>query len=343
MNKISIALCTYNGAKFLEEQLASFSRQTRLPDELIVCDDRSSDATVEIIEEFARAARFPVTIHVNETNLGSTTNFERALSLCTGDLIFLADQDDVWFPNKLERFAAEFERSEKIGMVFSDAALVGENLEPLGHNLWDVSFTPEERRKAQSGRMLEVLLKRNVVTGATMAFRASLRKVFSPIPVDIPNTIHDAWIALMISTNAEISFIEENFILYRQHAAQQLGIDWKYKEKIKERMKKLPRRERYAEAIGCEEKEIARLRKLADILKFHPQFQNKEAEVLLDGISTSFMEESRQKARHYEARKNLPPNRLRRISPIIKELWTNRYRRFSKGFLSAGKDLLEKW
>ena len=339
MNKVSIALCTYNGVNFLPEQLRSFQQQTRPPDELIVCDDRSNDATVEIIEKFAQAAPFSVALHVNDENLGSTKNFERAISLCTGDFIFLSDQDDVWFPTKLEKFTAVFEQSKNVGMVFSDAELVGETLEPLGHRLWDFSFPPEERRQAKAGKMVEVLLKKNVVTGATMAFRTTFRTMFSPIPTGIPNTIHDAWIALIIAANANVSFLEEPTIFYRQHAGQQLGIDWKYKQKIKQ----TSRRERYAESIGFQQKEQERLIRFAEIIKFYPQFQKKTAEIRIDELAESFIEEGNQMIEHYEVRKNLPTEKLKRISPIIREFFTGRYKRFSKGFVSPVKDLFENW
>jgi len=339
MSSISIALCTYNGAKFLPAQLESFLAQTRLPDELIICDDCSTDATPQIAKEFARRASFPVFLYLNEINLGSTKNFERAVSLCTGDLIFLSDQDDVWLPPKLSKFAAEFESSKNIGMVFSDAELVGESLESLGHRLWDFSFVPAERQAARNGKILEVLIKRNVVTGSTMAFRAAFRQAFLPIPTGIPNTIHDAWIALVIAANAEISFIEENLILYRQHPDQQLGIDWKLSEKIKQ----TTRRKRYAESIGFERKERERLIALTKVTENHPQFQSRDTKALIDILTETFMKESAQKILHYEARVNLPANRLKRIAPIAGELFTGRYQRFSRGLASAAKDVFETW
>ena len=95
---ISVALCTYNGERFLEEQLASLEAQERRPDELVVCDDRSTDNTVSLLESFARTASFPVRIHINPINLGSTVNFDRAMRLCAGSLIAFCDQDDIWSP-----------------------------------------------------------------------------------------------------------------------------------------------------------------------------------------------------------------------------------------------------
>ena len=187
--------------------------------------------------------------------------------------------------------------------------------------------------------MFEVLLKKNVVTGATMAFRTTFREMFSPIPIGIPNTIHDAWIALVIAANADISLLEECSIFYRQHAGQQLGIDWKYKQKIKQ----TTRRERYAASIGFQQKEQERLIIFAEIIKSHPQLQKKGAEIRIDELIESFFEEENQMIEHYEARRNLPREKLKRISPIIKELSTGRYNRFSKGFISPVKDLFENW
>src|SRR5271168_2200141 len=93
--KISVALCTYNGERFLSRQLASMLQQSRLPDELVVCDDRSTDNTIEILQDFSASAGFPVKITRNEHNLGFVANFERAIQLCQGDLIALSDQDDI--------------------------------------------------------------------------------------------------------------------------------------------------------------------------------------------------------------------------------------------------------
>ena len=95
-------MCTYNGAQFLKEQLASIAAQFRPPDELVVCDDGSSDGTGEIVKEFARRSPFATRFVVNDQNLGSTKNFEKAIFLCQGTIVSLADQDDVWYRHKLE-------------------------------------------------------------------------------------------------------------------------------------------------------------------------------------------------------------------------------------------------
>src|SRR5262249_31567365 len=95
-------MCTYNGAEFLPAQWESILAQSRKPDEIVVCDDGSSDQTRALLEQFASGSAIPVTIQLNQTNLGSVKNFEQAIRLCTGDIIALSDQDDVWRSDKLQ-------------------------------------------------------------------------------------------------------------------------------------------------------------------------------------------------------------------------------------------------
>ncbi len=318
--KISIALCTYNGEKFLNEQLESFLVQTRLPDELIVGDDRSNDATVRLIEDFAKTSPFSVHLKINEKNLGSTKNFEQTILRCSGDLIFLSDQDDVWQNNKIEKIVNVFVENKEVGMVFTNAEIVDENLNSVGQDLWHFTF-PNERRNVN---LFDNLLRQNVVTGATMAFKSNFCNEFSPIPFDIPNAIHDAWISLVIAANADVKFIDENLVKYRQHSNQQLGIN-------------LNDKGNYAKSIVYNQNEILRLQKMREIFCTNSAFSHLEK---VDAIE-KFIIEKREIIKHYEARMNLNNNRLSRILPILRELKSGRYARFSKGFLSAAKDLFE--
>src|SRR6185295_14781386 len=137
--KISIAMCTYNGARFLPAQLESIVRQSRPPDEIVICDDRSTDDTRALLQQVANDARFQ--INLNENNLGTVKNFEQAVSLCTGDVIALSDQDDVWREDKLQTIEAAFERNPKAGLVFSDAEIVDETLNSVNRRMWhEVGF-----------------------------------------------------------------------------------------------------------------------------------------------------------------------------------------------------------
>jgi len=334
MSKVSIALCTYNGAKFLDEQVDSFLEQTRLPDELIVCDDCSQDETVAKLEKFAATAPFPVKIFENESNLRSTKNFEKAITLCTGEIIFLSDQDDYWQPRKIERILQEFQKNEAVGLVFSNAEISDDNLQPLGQDLWDFTFPAEKRVIAADKNLFDVLISQNAVTGATMAFRAAYRKNFTPIPDDIPNLIHDNWIALSIAGLAEAIFINENLIKYRQHSAQQMGINFE----LSKSRNRSQRRARYADSIKFCEYEIARLEHLKKLFPHFEQFSRYRESVDFEGL----IKEKKGRIEHYERRKNLPEAGLRRAIEIGREIASGRYHLYSKGFLSAAKDLFEK-
>ena len=182
---VSIAMATYNGARFLVEQLESFAVQSRLPDELVVCDDASTDDTVEILEAFMARAPFPVHIHLNQANVGYIKNFEKVLSLCEGDIIFLSDQDDVWESNKLEVIEKEFANPE-VGMVYADAAVVDENLNALDKTMWQyVNFTDEKQKEFTGGKAFDLLIRNGYFLGSSMAFRAKFRDLILPIPLDI--------------------------------------------------------------------------------------------------------------------------------------------------------------
>lgn len=347
--KISIALCTYNGAEFLPEQLESFRNQTRLPDEIIIGDDRSSDKTVEIIKDFAESVSFPVKLKINEENLGSTKNFEQTISRCTGDLIFLSDQDDVWLAEKIAEIEKEFEKASNVGLVFSDAELIDENSKPINSNLWDFSITKAELENIKSGKSFETLLRRNVITGATMAFRSRMRQKFIPIPDEFPNSLHDWWIALFCAIYSEIKPIEKPLIKYRQHGRQQIGVDWQRRQ-----LKNLPdkfsqelsgRSSFYENSIKFSLGEIERIKKITQLLKDKMRTEefDKFEKDSLEKLAEKFVSEKLDLNAHYKARKDLPTKRLKRIFPILREFKTGRYGRFSKGFLSAAKDLVEDW
>lgn len=339
--KLSIAMCTYNGARHLQEQLNSIARQTRLPDELVVCDDGSSDGTPEVVQAFAASAPFAVRLYVNEKNLGSTSNFEKAISLCDGDIIALSDQDDVWLPQKLERLEAEFAASPDVGLVFSDALVVDESLRSLDYTLWQsVEFTPQWQKRLKRGHAFQALLENFYVTGATMAFRSRLRELALPIHATTLRRfgrkqmefIHDAWIALMVAAAAELVPISEALIKYRQHSTQQLGMpppEVRPQNDARQPTASWAARAdtSYDEYFACElsflEEVYKRLEKNCDT----PRCQTTLAYL-------------RPKIYHLRARAHLPANKLRRLPLVLRELITFRYSRYSNGALSAAKDLL---
>ncbi len=322
--KKSIALCTYNGAEFLEEQLDSFLTQTVLPDELVIGDDVSTDRTVSLIERFARHSPFPVHLEVNKKNLGSTRNFEKTIRRCKGDLIFLSDQDDVWMREKIATFERVFAGSDSIGLVFSDAELAGERMESLNGRLWDYTFKGKIRAKAVFREFYKTLLKGNVVTGATAAFRSRFTNDFLPIPQQIPNLIHDFWIALVISVSAEIRFIETPLIRYRQHATQQIGLNWSSEG-----------RERFSKALDIHARQLQTLGIVKNYIEDFPSLGlGKKIEVALPEAEREIKEQMI----HLENRLKLTGKKIDRIPIILTELTRRRYHRYSRGILSAGKD-----
>src|SRR5689334_5491599 len=175
--RISVAMCTYNGAEFLPAQLESILAQSRKPDQIVICDDGSTDETRAILQSFEKKSPDVILLNFNKKNLGSIRNFEQAIKLCNGDVIALSDQDDVWRQDKLQLIEKAFNK-QSTGLVFSDAEIVGENLQPLNRRMWnEVDFNPHKRKLLDNGRALEVLVTGWTVTGATMAFRASFAKI----------------------------------------------------------------------------------------------------------------------------------------------------------------------
>jgi len=322
----SVAMCTYNGARYLSEQLESLAVQTRLPDEVVICDDGSVDDTVSIIEKFASSAPFAMRLEVNNTNLGSTKNFEKAVQRCKGDLIALADQDDVWLPRKLELFEAEFQRSPNVGLVFSDAEVVDDRLHLLGERLWSsIGFDKTARSKLKTDRRMEVLLPGWTVTGATMAFRSKFRALVIPIPDDLP-VIHDGWIAAVVGAVAEVEFIEDPLVMYRQHAQQQIGTP---KARTLTQTKKADLREAMNRTNPYDKLILVGETVCARLLEHSQMFECSEALRKLNSHMS-----------HLRTRERLPKNKLQRVPDVSRELLALRYHRYSNGLYSAVKDLL---
>ncbi len=313
--RFSVAMCTYNGARYIQEQLDSIAAQTRLPDELIICDDRSIDETPGIIARFAARAPFSVHCHINEKTIKSTENFAQAIRLCTGDLIALSDQDDVWRPRKLECLTAAFAAAPAAAAVNSDAEIVDAGLRGLGQRLWEnIDFTPTGQRAAESGRMIDILLKHNVVTGATLAFRASYRDLILPIP---PSCFHDTWIALLLAAVADWAIIRDSLVLYRQHAHNQIGGGKRSILKALDNTGAVYA----AEARYCRS---ARQR----LLSFPNLFVNAGA-----------LKKLQAKVSHLEARASLPRSPLQRWPIVLRESTAGRYHLYSNGWMSAIRDL----
>ncbi|MDN3019199.1 glycosyltransferase family 2 protein [Paenibacillus sp. BSR1-1] len=313
---ISIALCTYNGERFLEEQLESILKQSRLPEELVVCDDCSSDGTIEILERFKKVSPFRVYIYNNVKNLRSTKNFQNCISLCNGDIIFLCDQDDYWNMDKLEKIEREFINNKDTKLVFTNALIVDENLTPLGYSAWETFQVGEEELAKIKNNPFELLFYGNKITGATMAFRKDCLHIH-----EYPNNwIHDGWISILIAYQYPngIKYLREELILYRQHGGNQIG---------GLRVEKNPYDRTFKNNKILIDEQFNYFKTLKDEVSKLP-ITNRKYVQLLDN-----------RLRHLKNRNSLSINFLKKLPIIFKELVTLRYFRYSNGFRSAIKDM----
>lgn len=220
--KTSVALCTYNGEKFLREQLDSILKQTKAVDEIVVCDDGSTDTTLQILEEYHQKKSEIFRIFKNEINLRSVKNFEKAISLCQNEIIFLCDQDDLWVENKVSTIVNYFEKNPKIEVIATN----GYGIDDAGnllevHSLWDIPrFFQEENIEIDYFKI--IAFAGNIATGASMALRKRFVQKVIPFPV-IEEFHHDEWIALNAASNQSFEFLQEKLFKYRIHSQQQVG------------------------------------------------------------------------------------------------------------------------
>jgi glycosyltransferase involved in cell wall biosynthesis len=313
---LSIAMATHNGERYLAEQLDSILCQSRLPDELIIHDDASSDTTESIIRDFASRAPFPVRLKVHCRQLGSTNNFAGAIRECNGEIIFLCDQDDIWHPNKLALIEECFMRDAKVNAVFSDARVFHQAADLAEYKLWDkIRFSSQEQKQIVTNEAYSVLLRHPVVTGATMAFRSSLRDLLLPIP---DAWVHDAWISLLIGGVSRLAIIPEQLISYRQHDKNQIGVRRQNKNKNKSLLDIYGKK-----ALGYE---MARTR----MLEFPNYFQ-------YDGQLICSLDK---KIAFLHARSKYPKLRCLRWPFVMREFVLLRYSRYSMGLENLFLDLV---
>tara|TARA_B100000989_G_C19527452_1_gene467699 strand:- start:1433 stop:2398 length:966 start_codon:yes stop_codon:yes gene_type:complete len=199
--RVSIAMTTFNGEKFLGNQLDSILNQSTKPDELIICDDSSSDKTLQILEDFKNKAEFLVKIYRNEKNLGFRKNFEKAIGLCKEDLIFIADQDDFWFPNKIELMKKFISFKKECFVAINNTELTDEKLIPSG-------ITKLNQVKKFSGN------SEGFISGCCTVLKKEFLSLILPLS---KNMEYDSWIHFVaINTNSRLV---NNEILqyYRRH------------------------------------------------------------------------------------------------------------------------------
>ncbi len=316
--RISICMTTYNGGPFIGRQLECFAAQTRRPDELVVCDDRSTDETVAIVRRFAQDASFPVRLEVNPENIGIRRNFEKAIRLSTGDILFLSDQDDVWHPQKLARFEDTFDEDPGVGLVFADANVVDVQLRSLGYTFWKrLEFGPAEQARFEQDRGFEVLLRHCFVAGATLAFRAEYKGLVLPLS---ERWLYDAWIAMLISAAAKSRIVREPMNDYRQHPSQAMGGQ---KKGLWRRYVEAKRAVAAAFFVARAEEHQAVRDRLVE--------RGDAREPILGMLEA--------KVRHCRERATMRRRAWLRAPLVIKELAAGRYHRYAHGWKTAALDL----
>ncbi len=200
---VSIALCTYNGGPYIRQQLDTLVGQTYANIELVVVDDCSTDDTVAILKEYA--AKYPqVKLHHNPGNLGYIKNFEKAISLTQGQLIALADQDDIWDTDKIRLMV------NGIGdnmMLYHDSEFIDEEGQPMNKKVSDI-------RNFYSGDDSRVFLFENCVSGHCMLFKRQLVNYLTGFNKVI---IHDWWLAYIACNVGSIAYLPQALVQYRQH------------------------------------------------------------------------------------------------------------------------------
>ena len=201
LKTVSVCMAAYNGEKFILEQVKSVLSQLQNNDELLIFDDLSSDATVNIVTQFQSDPRIKLTI--NPSKLGVVKNFERILAAAKGDYIFLCDQDDVWLPSKVKECLAALEKNI---LVVTDCKVVNQDLSEISPSFFELR---------NSGKGILKNIWKNSYLGCCMAFRRELLNIGLPIPAKIP--MHDMWLGLLAEKQGSVLFIPRKLSLYRRH------------------------------------------------------------------------------------------------------------------------------
>ncbi len=231
MKSISVAMASYNGRRFIQQQLDSIVQQTRLPDELIVTDDASTDGTVECVEQFAATAPFPVHVYRNAEKLGFRGNFMRAISLCKSDLVALCDQDDVWNSNKLTVAAAAFETPDTV-LFFHDAWLIDGDGARIGEA--DIFRLPPLNPALSVHSLNNPFGFSMVFDRALLQFTDLWERSVDSMQLN-QRMAHDQWLFFLATVFGTIVFSDLRLTEYRQHGNNAYG--WSAAKGLRENLR----------------------------------------------------------------------------------------------------------
>ncbi|HUI92918.1 MAG TPA: glycosyltransferase family 2 protein [Chitinivibrionales bacterium] len=256
---VSIAMATYNGEVFLRKQLDSIYNQSYKKIEVVVCDDCSTDKTVAILDEYKK--KRGLQYYVNEKNIGFIKNFERVLRLCRGEYIALADQDDIWQPQKIEKLIKAI---GDCSLAYSDAIYINDN---------DIIIAPSVRKYAGlpvvSGKPFRVLAFNSFVIGCTAMVKSKLLTSAIPFPHGVYS--HDWWLSIVASKCDGLCFVDEPLVCYRRHSRNIIG--------LKKGLSSLSKLFGFLYTPPQKNDFVVQEKKLASILE-HPLFSEEEMRVL---------------------------------------------------------------
>ena len=313
MTTVSVVMTTFDGAPFVGRQLASILAQTVLPTELLVGDDGSSDGTVEVVRATLAQAPFAWDVRVNPSRLGVTGNIESLLRRASGDVIFLADQDDEWVREKIEVVLAAFEAHPGIDGVFSDASLIDAASSRIPGSLWAAVHFDRHQRRRWEAEPFDVLMRRNVATGATMAVR---RRVLAEVLPLSRHGWHDFWIASVLVARDSLRALDAQLVRYRLHGSNQAGVPPRGLVAIR-----LPTG---GGALVRRDQE----RQLLDLVRRLEELGLQPQRRLHDRIE------------HLQYRARLPQRPVARARTVVSRLPRRDYWQFASGWRSVASDLL---
>lgn len=217
--KIDILMATYNGEKYLEEQIESILKQTYSNFRLIISDDCSTDGTGEILKKYSQKDN-RIEIYFQEKNLGYIKNFEFLLNKVENKIYMLSDQDDYWLPDKVEKTYKKLKEA-KADLVFTDLIVVNEKEEIINKSFNKLMNLDKKINKTKNTKELVYLY--NCITGCTIMSKKDFIKDIVPIPTESKHVLHDHWISLVVSMKGKVEYLPEGLIKYRQHGNNQIG------------------------------------------------------------------------------------------------------------------------
>lgn len=276
MEKIDILMATYNGEKYIREQIDSILSQTYSNFNLIISDDASSDNILNILDEYENKDE-RVKVFKQNQNVGVISNFEFLLNKVENEFFMFADQDDIWEEDKIEKSINEL-KNEDVDLVYTDLKVVDENLNEISNSYWKVK---NFEKKVYKYNNFESLYLNNYITGCTILCKSKWIKEILPLPKSTKYVIHDYWLSLIVSMNGKIKYIAEPTIKYRQHKQNSIGSKRKSDEindfdKIRKMFIKV-KKEHFEVFINNNEKFNEKYKKLNEkSLKYFEMLENKK-------------------------------------------------------------------